>query len=57
MLTDVGHGSDQIFLAVPTFKNLGQDLRWKPVDGDLRIPDRPYHLQNIAEILLDAEYL
>jgi len=50
-------GGDKIPLAGVIFENLRQDLWWKFVDGNIRVPDRPSRLQNLREIPLDAKYL
>ena len=47
-------GLDQIALAGAIFENPGQDLWWKPVGRDRRVPDRPNRLQNRGEITFDA---
>jgi hypothetical protein len=56
MLTNVRGGNEFSFV-VQMFENSGQDLWWKPVDGDICVPDRPYYLQNPTEIPFDAKYL
>jgi len=56
ILTDVC-GGDEIPLVGAIFENPRQDLRWKPADGNIRVPNRPRRLQNLGEIPLDVEDL
>jgi len=53
ILTDV-RGCYQIPLAGAKFENLGQDLWWKPVDGNRRVSYRPNRPQSLREITFDA---
>jgi len=53
VLTNV-RGGDKIPLAGAIFEDPRQDLWWKPVGGNIRVPDRPGRLQNLREIPLDV---
>lgn len=48
MVTNVG-GNDRVLLAVSVLEDFEQDLWRKPVDGNVRVPDRPIHLQTLRD--------